>query len=296
VAEYLGLAGHGLAWMLVPVVVAWLFSIAPVPRERVARFARRQHLTITPDNGERIIRYLATTRRCRAGGLVVGFELFVVLPLLIDSWWFLDASIAVNQIVDHPGEPVLLFLSGWFAGALIAETRLAQASFGTIRSASLVPRDASAYLGRTARAALPLAVAASLAVAAVAAVRATQGAPVDVPRLLAWTVVAQLVAAAVWRVRRQVLCRPQPPLPPDQLAADDAIRSRSLHVLAGSGTALVGYAVLGQLAALQAATPGAPPGYPLLGILTIVVPLLGWHIATSRWSVTRRPLPAPVPS
>jgi hypothetical protein len=291
VAEYLGLTVHMLGWMLVPVAVAWLFSIAPVPRSRVARIARRQRLTVTPDNGDQVIRYLATTRRWRAGGLVVAFHLFLVVPMVIDSWWFLDASIAVQQVVDHPGQPVLMFLSGWFVGAVIAEARLAKVRFGSRRAASLAPRDAHHYLGRAARAALPLAAVACLAVTAAGAVRAAGGAPIDLPRFLAWTAVALAVAATVWTVQRQVLARPQPVLPPDQLAADDAIRSRSLHVLAGSGAALIGYAVIGQLAALWAAAPGAPRAYPLLGILTIVVPLLGWHVATLRWSVTRQPVP-----
>jgi hypothetical protein len=39
-----------------------------------------------------------------------------------------------------------------------------------------------------------------------------------------------------------------------------------------------------------------PAGNAFGWMLTIVVPLLGWHIATSRWSVTRRPVPALVPS
>jgi hypothetical protein len=102
------------------------------------------------------------------------------------------------------------------------------------------------------------------------------------------TVVAPAVAAVVWAVRRQVLARPQPVLPPDQLAADDAIRSRSLHVLSGSGAALVGYAVLGQLFALWPEGPAAGHAYPLLGILPLVVPLLGWLVATSRWTVSRQ--------
>jgi hypothetical protein len=296
VAEFLRSVGFLLVPALVPIAAAWLFSIAPVPRERVARFARRQRLTVTPDNGDQVIRYLATTRRWRAGGLVVAFHLFLVVPMVIDSWWFLNATVAVQQVVDHPGQPVLMFLSGWFVGAVTAEARLAQVRFGIRRTASLAPRDAHDYLGLPARAALPLAAVGCLAVTAAGAVRAAEGAPVDLLRFLAWTAVAVAVAVTVWAVQRQVLARPQPVLPPDQLAADDAIRSRSLHVLAGSGAALIGYAVLGQLAALWAAAPGAPPAYPLLGILTVAVPLLGWHVATLRWSVTRQPVPAPAQS
>lgn len=101
-AEFLQVAGYPLAMALIPVAVAWRFSIAPVPRERVARFARRQGLAITPDNGAAVIRYLATTRRWRAGCLVGAFQVFVVVPLVIDSWWHANALLVVNRVFDGP--------------------------------------------------------------------------------------------------------------------------------------------------------------------------------------------------
>jgi hypothetical protein len=117
---------------------------------------------------------------------------------------------------------------------------------------------------------------------------------VDV-RLAALAVVAAAaVATVVWTVRRRVLDRPQPMVPPDQLAADDAIRSRSLHVLAGAGATLVLYAVNHQLRALRDAFPGAEAEFLAVEpLITLGAPVLGWIVATRPWSVPSHPPPAP---
>jgi hypothetical protein len=85
-----------------------------------------------------------------------------------------------------------------------------------------------------------------------------------------------------------VLDRPQPVLPPDQLAADDAIRSRSLHVLAGAEATLVLYAVGFQLRALRDAFPAAEAEFLAIGpLISIGASMLGWIVATCPWSVRR---------
>ena len=273
------------AVIVLPVLLITSAS-APVSRARVERFARRQQLPITSGNGNQVIAYLATTRRWRVAGLLVAIAVGI-------TW-------GAYQVTRGSGEgtiTLLQLLAGWFVGAVIAEARLAQRPRGQRRTAALRPRHPSAYLSRFARAVLPAALAISLAVTAVTAVTVltrTAGHAVDV-RLAALAATAALVIAAVVRtVRRRVLDRPQPALPPDQLAADDAIRSRSLHVLAGAGATLVLYAVNHQLVALRDAFPAAETEF--LGVeslITLGAPVLGWIVATRPWSVSNHRPPAP---
>jgi hypothetical protein len=252
----------------------------PVSRARLARFASRHRLTITVDNGEQVIRYLAQTRRWRSAGLVVGAVVSSV------------ASIPHGTVrVDF-----LALLAGWFVGALVAEVRLA-AGAGALgqpgrRVASLRSRNQSAYLGPVVRGLLPAAVALSTGTAVVTGV--VDGAPHW--RYLAVWLTGLAVAGSVAWVARRVLRRRQPVLAPDGLAADEAIRSRSLHVLYAAGATLVLYCVLFQLAQLGPLLAPGSSGYTVVtvaaGLGIFAVPLLGWYAATSRWIM---PGPPPVP-
>jgi hypothetical protein len=252
----------------------------PVSRARLARFASRHRLTITVDNGEQVIRYLAQTRRWRSAGLVVGAVVSSV------------ASIPHGTVrVDF-----LALLAGWFVGALVAEVRLA-AGAGALgqpgrRVASLRSRNQSAYLGPVVRGLLPAAVALSTGTAVVTVV--VDGAPRW--RYLAVWLTGLAVAGSVAWVARRVLRRRQPALAPDRLAADEAIRSRSLHVLHAAGATLVLYCVLFQLAQLGPLLAPGTTGYAVVPVTAALgifaVPLLGWYAATSRWIV---PGPPPVP-
>lgn len=269
----------GVGVFLVPaiavgVAVVWAM-VAPVSRSRLERFARRQQLQITPDNGDLVIRYLAITRRWRAGGILVAFGLGIV--------W-------LSTRIDFSGEINLLQLfAGWFAGAVLAEARLARTPAGPVRLAALQPRDPSMYLPRYAQWLVPAALAVSVALGLVTVTLAAAGRSPDVRTAAVAQVAAVAVAGMVWAVGRHVLSRPQPVLPPDKLAADDAIRSRALHVLAGSGTALVLYAVISQLSALADGLSGQVAD--VIGgtvfVLVFAAPLLGWFVATQPWSVRR---------
>lgn len=184
---------------------------------------------------------------------------------------------------------MLQALAGWFVGAVVAEARLARRPAGQRRVASLQPRDPAAYLSWPARLVLPAALAVSLALGLLALVASLAGRGVDGRSALLAPIVAVAVAGVVWAVRNRVLTRPQPAdLPPDQRAADDAIRSRSLHVLAGAGAALVLYAVIYQLDAVGLVLPRFDVEAAEI-VLALGAPLLGWLVATARWSV-RRPL------
>lgn len=266
-----------LALALIPVLLGCAWYVIAVERAAVSRarlnaFARRQGLTITAGNGNLVIRYLATTRRWRATGLIAG--------LLFSFGWALRQD-AVR--VDS-----LTLFAGWFAGALVAEFRLARAPFGPRRAASLSPRVPTSYLPRTAWALLPASAAISLGVGVSTVVAVLRGQSVGpLAAVLCGTAIA--VAGVVLAVQRRVLNRPQRIDEPDVLAADNAVRSRSLHVLAGGGTSVVLYCVLGQLAQLNPAGSGtlgqAVAAIAFLGIFA--VPLLGYLVATSHWPASR---------
>jgi hypothetical protein len=248
------------------IVIAETVS-GPVERVRVERFARRQRLTVTPENGNQIIRYLATTRRWRAAGLTAGLVLSIGLhvPTLLRF------------------DFVTLF-AGWFAGALVAEARVAHLGAGPRRAASLQRRVPSSYLPRVDWALVPAAGGVAAAVGAGTGVLAAIGAARPSWTAWLWLVVALGVATAVRSVQYLVLRRPQPLAAPAVLAADDAIRSRSLHVLAGGGMALVALCVPAQLGAMAPTAEDVAEGITVLRTVGVfVIAAIGWGIATSPW-------------
>ena len=202
-------------------------------RSRVERFARKQSLPITVDNGDIVIGYLTVTRRWRRSGLLVGLALTLAYSL------------------THEGLRVdfLALFVGWFVGAVIAEWRISTAASGSRRVASLAPRRLASYLPPSAwvAPAVVFAVAAAAGLVGLVAIAISRH---RVPTALIVSLAAVVLVAAVLRVVvRHVLGRPQPQGAPDVLAADDAIRSRSLRVLAGSSLALGGYLLAAILAA-----------------------------------------------
>lgn len=200
---------------LLPIVLAGGFAHGPMTRSRVLAFARHHRLAVTPDNGNAIIRYLAVTRRWRSAGLGVAASIGL-------AWAFLSGASVT----------LLAIFAGWFAGALVAELHLAIMSHGTKRSASLRPRRPEDYVS-------PLVWWLPVLLAAV-------GVPVMVVAggSTSWLAAALLVLAIVVFVRRRVLLRAQPAAEPDVVAADDAVRSRSMHVLSGGGFVLVSFCLL----------------------------------------------------
>jgi hypothetical protein len=259
-------------FILVLVALAAAIAVAetvsgPVERLRVERFARRQRLTVTAENGDQIIRYLATTRRWRAAGLTAGLVLSIGLHL--------PSMLRFDFIT---------LFAGWFAGALVAEARVAHLGFGPRRAASLQRRLPSSYLPRADWALVPAAAVVAVAVGVGTAALAAVGAARPSWTAVLWLVVALGVAAAVRSVQHLVLRRPQPLVSPAVLAADDAIRSRSLHVLAGGGMALVVLCILAQLGAMAPTAEDAAEGTTLVRTVgPFVVAAIGWGIATSPW-------------
>jgi hypothetical protein len=248
-----------------------------VSRVRLERFARRQRLDVSAANGDQIIRYLATTRRWRTAGLGLGF-------LATVAWSLPQPAESINSIA---------LFAGWFLGALVAEVRVAHLTHGARRAASLQPRRPAAYLSRPGWALVPGAAVLAVAVAVLTVcLAAFAGARPD-GWAAGWLGAALATAATVRAIQTHVLRRPQPLVAPDLLAADDAIRSRSLHVLAGGGTALVLLCVSAQFGAIHPRSADAENAIEdWRGLVPFLVAALGWYVATLTWPPGRRSRPA----
>lgn len=247
---------------LAAALAVFAVSGSPVPRRRLHRFARWHDLTVTAGNSPRLESYLAVTRRWRAAGATFGGALYA-LPGLAQH------RLAIG---------VAFLVAGWFAGALAAEVQLARGA-ATEPAPTTTP---ARYLSAPLRRALPGSVAACLLLAAPATAALDGDGPIARPAV--WLSTAVLAVVLVWAAGRAVLRRPRPETAPDLAAADDAIRSRSLHVLAAGATTLVLYCVIDELSML------AGPDAELFAMLLVVaglvaLPWLAWRMATAPWRV-----------
>jgi hypothetical protein len=249
----------------------WLFVASvltgSVSRGRLERFASRQALPITADNGNLVIRYLATTRRWRSAGLLAAAVVFTV-------WSVQHNGFSIN---------LLELFGGWFVGAVVAEWRVASAVTGTTRAARLVPRRSRDYLRPPARVLPAAAFIVCAGVAIVDAVGALNGRHGVWRQLVPWALVTVAGLAIVYAVQRHVLTRPQPLMAPDVLAADAAIRARSLQVLAGSAVAAAGIPAAGLIHTLHIAYPhlGAGGISDVSGLMFLIALIVGRVLAYS---------------
>jgi len=248
-----------------------------VSRARVEKFARRQSLRITVTNGPLVIRYLATTRRWRGSGLLVGMAATEVGPSLVHVF-------RPDHAPQDPGINGLALFVGWFVGAVIAEWRVSVAAApGRRRAAALEPRRLADYVPRPSRVVASAAwialVAFELSSLGLASVRHRD----EMLPALGWAALTLLAGGLLVLVGRRVLVRPQRYADADLIAADDAIRSRSLHVLAGCALAIAGYLSVGVAETLAAHSSASSDNLVLL--VTVVggffAPALGFIVATA---------------
>ncbi len=213
------------------VVVAVLVQAYGQVNERfVDTWALAHTLTLTDANRPMVHWYLRTARILRTWGALGG--LFLV-PVVLSSLG-----------VRHQSSLWLSIFAGYLVGALYAELSLVRLAAAGDRTASLVRRELADYLPRgliVAQRVLGIVI----AVGAVGAALAPYGerSP-TVTRLhgvgvLAVGALALAFAVGLERVQRWVIQRPQPFAKPALVAADDAIRSQSVHSLAGSGLAVL---------------------------------------------------------
>lgn len=256
--------------ILVPAVVIIRRGCRAVGRDDLEQFSRTHALAVTVPNGRAVLQYLARGRYYRAIGATAGYLVAVCIGITQGSQW--------------PVIGVLLGLAGYFAGAFATEVGLARRRSTVLGTASLVPRRIDDYVDSWATRWPLYAVAASVAVAFVH-IAAARDELLLVAALLPLAVVA--VAATVRMSLRYVASRPQPLEAPDLLAADEAIRSASCHVLAGTGTAVASLVVAVQLWALAGIVPwGSVPG--IGGVIALGFALGAWRdLSNYRFRVRR---------
>jgi hypothetical protein len=218
-----------LGVLVVMAVMAALTLLRPGPAGADA-WAERHGLRLTPDDVAMVSWYLQTASRLRTVGVVAG----LVLPPL--AVW----SLGLSARVTFPYW-TWVFL-GYLAGAIYAEVSLVRRGDPARPVAALHPRALGEYLHPRLLGAQRVAGGVALVVAAAIAVvpnrvPATQA----LGRLpaVALTLVAALLALGLEVVERWLVTRPQPFDAPDLVATDDAIRSTSVHAVAGSGLAVV---------------------------------------------------------
>jgi hypothetical protein len=265
----LSYATNAAVLVLAAVLVIVISTSRAVSRRRVERFAERQRLVVTASNRDQLYRYLHTTRRWRVAGLVAG--------LVASSTFFRGPSGEISV-----GADLIVIFVGWFLGALVAEARVEHLAPGRVRAASLRPRRPEQYVARFAWALVPAAAVVAVATgAATAAAGALGWAEPNWTWAGVWLLVALTVAATVRAFQHVVLRRPQPLAAPDVIAADDAIRSRALHVLSAGGAALVLLMVLNQIGSVHPVGVADSVIYTIRILGALAVALFGWLVATS---------------
>lgn len=259
---------------LVVLILCVQMALAPLSRGAVETFARRQQLTITPANGLRVVRSLAVTRSWRRLGLSTG----LVCGLL---WAARDARITLNFTAG--------FL-GWFVGAAVAEWRIAGLGREDGRQlASLERRTISRYLTVVVRAMVGLAllVLVTSFVSVVVMTGVTDGATTT--WAVVWLAAAALGLLLVGVTLRRVTTRRQPPVAPDLLEADHALRARAATVLAGSVIAAMGLPTASMFELMGDQANGDGGAWASAGVAVMLTEFLAGYLVATRSTPARQP-------
>jgi hypothetical protein len=239
-----------------------------IGEEAVTSWASAAGVPLTAENRRAVRRYLTWSRRCRRAGGVAGF----ILPNLYLG------------IVDHSfaGFPFPFVLGGYLLGAVVAEVAVNRPGPRS-GAALLVARRLDDYLPGyvlVLQRALPVVAVVLLGAFALSPYPDLTPVPRVDPNAVGGFAVpaASAVATAlvIEALQRLIVARRQPVTSAGDLAVDDAIRSSSLHVLAGAGLAMLLLAVaveVGALAVFAGASDWPVPlaWVPLAGLVAVLV-------------------------
>lgn len=219
----------GLGPFVVMIVAAAILLRRSGGRDRMTEWAESRGLELTSENRPMVAWYLRNARSLRTLGALGG----VVLPPLI-------AAALGLRIGGLPASWVWVF-AGYLVGSLYAEARLVRPPTAS-RTASLATRRLDDYLpARRLRLQRGLGVA-GVVLAGLAVAAPGPGDPFAFQPAVAPAVAAALAAAPLAvlleMLQRWVVRRPQPLNRSSLVAADDAIRSQSVHSVLGSGLAM----------------------------------------------------------
>jgi hypothetical protein len=256
-------------------------------RWRPDAWAHDMGLELTPRNEDLVRSYLTRTRTFRAVGALV--------PLAAPSIY--------SDVVGEPPPAPFDFglfnaLIGYLLGAVLAEL-VVRRPRAEVPTASLVPRRVADYLPARLRTILRVSAAAGIALIPLSLTlpdRPSDAADLEMlPPALILTM-SLVILVGVELLQRYIVGRPQPAVEDDLLRADDAIRSASVHALAGAGIALellivaVEIGNMGFISDIQILRWTLP----WIGLVCFLASLASWvHITRPRhWRVGRTPLGA----
>jgi hypothetical protein len=279
---------------MINVVLPALIAVAVASRgfhvdeSYVDRWVASANVQLSGQSRETVRRYLTWSRRLRTVGALIGFLVpfaYVRLTGGRDNGWELP-----------------LMLVGYLLGAAIAEV-----VFNRPRrqagSALLVPRRLDDYLP-----AYVIILQRGLAIACVAAALVYATFPHDLALgtlpdplrsfrsvgwlasslgLVAFGVLGVLLAGGIEWLQRMIIGRPQPAVGANELEVDDAMRSSSLHVLAGAGIGLLLNVLAVEVSVFLAAL--TPSGPSFLRWLLPVIALVLWVASIAFWIDLSKP-------
>lgn len=258
-----------MAALLVALALGIKAALAGWGRWNPASWADRMGLRLTPLNEAIVRTYIIRTRVLRFTGALLG--------LLTPGIY--------RGLVGHPLPVPVDFVAfdaliGYLLGAVVAELTIRRPAADE-PSASLEPRELSDYMPAGFITALR-----GSALVALVLVPLTRLLPArqsllnlnDFPSEAVILPAILLIGAGVELLQRYIVARSQPAVELDLVNADDAIRSASVHALAGAGIALELLIITGQLINLAVVTTVEPLRwtFPVLAIISTGLALGSW--------------------
>lgn len=239
---------------LIPIVIClWILKRAydEVEERHLTPFHQRAGLKQTDNTTLLISRYLSRSRRYRASTAMF----FTLFGMVI--WANVTDQLALNAFV------LLFCLSGYFVGAVLAETYNFRPRFRGPSEASLTPRSVATYSQSRSHRHNQLLAALTVTVGIVCLFR--DG--VNVALAFTFPVLALATVIIIHLCERAVASRARPALPEDLRNADDAIRSIAIDSLRTAGLALGVTFLTWEIGVFGETTSSAKPAFIVLTTL-----------------------------
>lgn len=243
-------------------------------RWQVEEWARSMGLQLTPRNRDFVRSYIRRTRILRTACGVAGLVF---------------APIYTGFVGEPPPQPfdfgLLNGLVGYLVGAVVAEVLLKRPK-ARVPTAALVPRDLNDYIPSVLTTTLRVtaAIGLTLLMLYLAIPARVSRTPEILPPWIVMVAMILVIFVGIELLQRYIVARPQSAVEVDLVQADDAVRSASLHALAGAGIALELIIVAVEIAAIGAISN--------IQLLRWVLPWIGLAcglVALGSWMHVTRP-------
>jgi hypothetical protein len=218
--------------LVVPLVIALVVASRGfrVDEGYIAGWVRSAGVVLTSESRPTVRRYLTWSRRCRTAGGLAG--------LLGPTFY---SQLVRGMPLDDGGASFVLMLVGYLLGALVAEVVVNRPRRGA-GAAMLLPRRIQDYLPGYAlflQRGLATISLVMIGVYGLVEPHARHDLMPSVASAAAFGLFGVGIAVIVEALQRMIVARRQPAMSTGDVAIDDAMRSSSLHVLAGVGIAFL---------------------------------------------------------